>query len=208
MPVALSGCATLQENRTACRATAAGIGAVAGGLTAGFGVGSIDLSSSKETGAIAAGAAGGAAVGAVLGLVAAHWACPEPQPAPPPPVAEPQPPPAAGTKIVTLDAPHFDFDRAELRPSGRATVDEAVAYLREHPDVRVAAEGHTDAIGSEAYNLRLSERRATTVRDYMIEQGIAPDRIVARGYGKARPIADNDTPEGRAQNRRVDIVVE
>ena len=72
----------------------------------------------------------------------------------------------------------------------------------------VVVEGHTDSIGSDAYNMKLSQRRAATVRDYMVENGISPSRIKTEAFGKTKPIASNKTAAGRAQNRRVDIVAQ
>ena len=74
--------------------------------------------------------------------------------------------------------------------------------------LRVSVEGHTDSIGSDAYNQRLSERRAKAVRDYMVEQGIDTDRIATHGWGEAKPVATNKTEEGRAQNGRVEIIAQ
>jgi outer membrane protein OmpA-like peptidoglycan-associated protein len=204
--VMASGCATLKANPTVCRWTSVAIG---GAVGAGAGAGAtstLDLSDDDEAGGIAAGAVGGFVLGALAGAVAGYFLCHEPpaEPAPPPPPA-PEPPPAAGTKIETLAGPHFAFDRAELTPEGRARVDRAVGVLRQHPTLGVLVVGYTDSIGSDAYNLRLSERRAGAVRDHMVAQGIEAGRIEASGRGKADPVADNATPEGRAQNRRVEI---
>jgi len=80
--------------------------------------------------------------------------------------------------------------------------------MKDKPSMKVSVEGHTDSVGSEAYNRRLSERRARAVRDYMVENGISPSRIATRGFGKSRPVASNETAEGRAQNRRVEIIAE
>jgi len=124
-------------------------------------------------------------------------------PAPPPP-----PPPPAPRKIETISGPNFDFDKVHLRPAGEAKVDHAVKLMQENPNLRVVAEGYTDSIGSDAYNQKLSERRAGTVRDYMVSKGISASRITTRGFGKARPVASNQTAEGRAENRRVEISAE
>jgi OOP family OmpA-OmpF porin len=185
------------------------MGGVAGGAGAGAGVSELDLESEDRAGAIAGATAGGLALGAVVGLVVGRFLCEPPPPPPPPPPAPPAeaPPPPAGARIASLAGPHFAFDEATLTAEGRERVEEAAKFLREHPDLRVSVDGYTDAIGSDAYNLRLSERRARTVRDHLVEQGIAESRIQVRGLGKARPVADNRTPEGRAQNRRVEIVV-
>ncbi len=73
--------------------------------------------------------------------------------------------------------------------------------------MKIEIAGHTDSVGSEMYNLRLSEARANAVRDYLIQHGISPDRLIAKGYGESRPIAPNTTREGRAKNRRVEFTV-
>jgi len=123
---------------------------------------------------------------------------------PPPPPA----PPAKGTKIATVGSANFDFNRAEVNPSGRDILDHAVKVLRDNPGLRVTVEGHTDSVGSAAYNQKLSERRAQAVKRYLVRQGIDPSRITTEGYGKSRPIASNETEEGRAQNRRADIIAD
>ena len=131
-----------------------------------------------------------------------------PPPPPPPAVAAPPPPPAKGTKIATVGAANFDFDKATIKPSGRDVLDGAVKTLRDNPSLHVVVEGHTDSIGSDAYNQKLSERRAKAVRDYLVREGIDASRITTRGYGKSRPVASNDTAEGRAQNRRAEIIAD
>jgi OOP family OmpA-OmpF porin len=103
---------------------------------------------------------------------------------------------------------HFDFNKANIRPGDAAVLDEAAATLKAHPDVTVDVNGYCDAIGSVEYNLKLSERRAYAVVNYLAEQGIPTDRLVPHGYGKTNFVAPNDTPEGRAQNRRVELVPE
>src|SRR5204862_6239001 len=80
--------------------------------------------------------------------------------------------------------------------------------MKGEPAMVVVVEGHTDAVGSDAYNMKLSQRRADTVRDYMVKNGITPSRIKTEAFGKTRPIASNKTAEGRAQNRRVEIVAQ
>lgn len=82
-----------------------------------------------------------------------------------------------------------------------------MAFFREHPQRTVLIEGYTDSRGSDAYNLGLSERRAEAVQDFLLENGISPDRVRARGYGKAYPVASNATEAGRLQNRRVEVVI-
>ena len=100
---------------------------------------------------------------------------------------------------------HFAFDSAELTAEDKAALDKAAARLQELQFVEGVAKGYTDSTGEEAYNQKLSERRAQAVVDYLAAQGVAAGRIKAVGYGPADPVADNSTEEGRAQNRRVTI---
>jgi OmpA-OmpF porin, OOP family len=101
---------------------------------------------------------------------------------------------------------HFDFDKYNIRPGDAAVLDEAASTLKAHPDVNVDVNGYTDAIGSEEYNLRLSERRADAVVTYLGQQGISQSRLIPHGFGKTNFVASNDTAEGRAQNRHVELV--
>ncbi len=100
---------------------------------------------------------------------------------------------------------NFDFDKSNIRPDARPILDEAIRVLQEERDVEVSVEGHTDAIGSIPYNQRLSERRANSVADYLSRGGIRRSRLHTVGYGKTRPVATNETADGRAQNRRVEL---
>jgi len=182
------------------------IGATAGGVAGGVAENNADrhATNSERGAAIGGGIVAGGLVGAILG----HAICDPMKEAPPPPpvVAQAPPPPPPVKPIVTLHGPQFDFDKATLKPDGKRLVDEAVRLMKEKPDLRVSVEGHTDSIGGEAYNQRLSERRAKAVRDYMVSEGIDASRITTRGFGKSKPIASNSTKEGRAENRRVEIL--
>ncbi|MGH9835347.1 MAG: OmpA family protein, partial [Blastocatellia bacterium] len=111
--------------------------------------------------------------------------------------------------IVNLSDVYFDFDKATLKPGAKEKLSKLTGILLAYPgNYRIEIEGHTDSIGSDEYNQRLSESRAMTVRDYMTQAGLPADRIVAtRGFGKARPVVTNDTPEGRQINRRVEIII-
>jgi OOP family OmpA-OmpF porin len=119
-------------------------------------------------------------------------------------------------ETITLGADaYFAFDKATLKPEGQSKLDQLAQDLRRVESVRsIQIVGHTDSIGTEAYNLRLSERRAITVKDYLVSRGVNPSIITAYGVGEADPIAPNtlpdgqDNPAGRAQNRRVEITVE
>ena len=99
----------------------------------------------------------------------------------------------------------FDFDSDVLRPESTPVLEEIRATLAEHVELEVVIEGHTDSQGEDAYNLSLSERRAQAVVAYLVTNGIAESRLSAAGKGETEPVADNDSPEGRAQNRRVVI---
>lgn len=103
----------------------------------------------------------------------------------------------------------FDFDSSDLRPAHYAEIERVAEFMREHPETSAQLEGHTDSRGTEAYNQALSERRAYSVRDYLIDEAMLdPRRITAVGHGESRPVADNSTDEGRQRNRRVEAVVE
>jgi len=108
-------------------------------------------------------------------------------------------------KPLILRGVNFATAKAVLLDDSRLILDRVAASLTAHPDVRIEVAGHTDSQGTDAYNLKLSEQRANAVRNYLIEMGVDADRLVARGYGETRPIADNNTPEGRAENRRVEL---
>ena len=111
--------------------------------------------------------------------------------------------------IVNLSDVLFDFNQASLRPGAREKLSKLAGILLAYPGpYHMEVEGHTDAIGSQDYNQKLSEDRAQSVSNYLLKAGIASDRILAvRGFGKLRPVTTNDTPEGRQMNRRVEIVI-
>jgi outer membrane protein OmpA-like peptidoglycan-associated protein len=133
---------------------------------------------------------------------------PPPAPAPPAAVAAaPEAPPPAKKKLV-LRSVHFDYDKANIRTDAVPVLNEAVEILKEEGTVAIVVEGHTDGIGSDAYNLKLSRRRADAVRGYLTEHGIAASRIRTEGFGKSKPVASNENADGRAQNRRVELRVE
>ena len=152
-------------------------------------------------------------LGGGVGAVAGHYICdpiiPPPPPAPvvaeAPPPPPPPPPPAPQERIV-LRGVHFDFNRYNIRPDAAPILDEAADILSKHPDVTVDVNGYCDIIGSYRYNLRLSDRRAGAVARYLEGKGIARSRLVTHGYGKTHFVASNHTSEGRAQNRRVELV--
>jgi OOP family OmpA-OmpF porin len=169
-----------------------------------------------------------ASVGLALG-----WGPPRPAPKveEPPPPPPPPPPPAkcsdedgdgvcdaddkcpatpAGTTVDKVGCPCsqkltvlFDFDKSELRPESITELERVVKFMNDVPFATALIEGHTDSIGTEAYNLALSDRRAKAVFDYLTSRGVNPDRLKSKGFGESQPVAPNDTAEGRQLNRRV-----
>src|SRR5712691_4783241 len=196
-----SGCALRDRKWGTCAVAGGIIGATVGGVTGGVAVNnSKEHPRNVERGAaIGGGIAGGGLIGALLGRAI----CDPEKEAPPPP-----PPPAKAEPLVTLHGPQFDFNKATLKPAGKKMVDGAVTVMKDKPSMKVSVEGHTDSIGSDTYNQKLSERRAQAVRDYMVSQGIDAARISVKGWGKTKPIASNKTEAGRAENRRVEIIPE
>lgn len=109
--------------------------------------------------------------------------------------------------IVNLPDILFDFDRSTLRQEARETLSRVAGILLVSPQHLLSVEGHTDSVGDDEYNLKLSWERAQAVRSYLIQAGLSADLIRAEGFGESKPIASNDTPGGRQQNRRVEIVI-
>lgn len=151
----------------------------------------------------------GPAIGSTVGATAAALLChyPDREPvAEPEPMPEPAPPPPPEFETVTLSSDvNFAFDSAQLQPQAESRLNEVAATLRQNPEVRVTIAGHTDAIGSNEYNRDLSQRRADSVKSYLMSRGIDGNRMRTIGYGEERPVATNETPAGRAENRRVEI---
>jgi OmpA-OmpF porin, OOP family len=138
-------------------------------------------------------------------------AAPAPAPAPamkPAPAPAPKAAPKPVKEKVTMAAEtNFDFDKATLKPEGKSKLDDLVGKLKAVNLEVVIAIGHTDSIGSKAYNQKLSLRRASAVKAYLVSKGIEANRIYTEGKGETQPVADNKTKEGRAKNRRVEIEV-
>lgn len=112
-----------------------------------------------------------------------------------------------GAVLLRLENVNFEFNKARITPESEQVLDQAVQMLGANPNITVSVDGHTDSIGSERYNLRLSQRRAEAVRDYLVSRGISAGRLAPVGKGESAPIASNKTAEGRSQNRRVEFVV-
>jgi len=133
---------------------------------------------------------------------------PPPAPAPAPVAPAPAPAPKPVTEKVTFAADvFFDFDKAVLKPEGKARLDDLVSKLGGTTLEVIIAIGHTDAVGGDAYNQALSVRRAEAVKAYLVSKGIEPNRIYTEGKGKKQPIASNATDAGRAKNRRTEIEI-
>jgi outer membrane protein OmpA-like peptidoglycan-associated protein len=109
--------------------------------------------------------------------------------------------------IVSMPDVLFDFNKYTLKPEARERLAKISGIVLAYPDLKLDIEGHTDSIGSDEYNQTLSEKRADSVRGYLISSGVVPDHVSAVGLGKSNPVADNNTSAGRALNRRVDMVV-
>jgi len=129
-----------------------------------------------------------------------------PAPAVPPAAVVPPAPPVASKVTFAADA-FFDFDKSVLKPEGRAKLDDLTSKIKGVNLEVIIAVGHTDSIGSDAYNQRLSVRRAEAVKAYLVSKGIERNRVYTEGKGEKQPVADNRTKEGRAKNRRVEIEV-
>ena len=197
----ISGCATNPYQGTQSRtATGATIGAVAGGV-----LGRAVSSPGDRTTGVLVGAAVGATVGGLIGHQMDQQEAELRRQ-------------MQGTGVdivregdtIRLQAPEnitFDTNRADIKPQFRPVLDQLVYSVAQYPDTIIRIEGHTDSVGSAAYNQTLSENRALSVRSYLIQNGVAPSRIEAIGFGMTRPIASIDTAEGRAQNRRVEILI-
>lgn len=207
--LALAGCATTPQNGTGTEGdtnrTAAGavIGGIIGGILA-------NNTGDRSTGRTAVGVIGGAVVGGAIGNAMDKKEEKIRQIS-----AESD---AKGMEVERLredllrvsvsSEASFGFDRSDLRPEFKPTLNKVAGVLRDDPNVRITIIGFTDSIGSEEYNQRLSMRRAQATADYLVSQGVSQSQIMVQGLGEAEPRASNDTAEGRAQNRRVEIYLQ
>jgi len=112
-----------------------------------------------------------------------------------------------GIKITFDSNVMFDVDRAQVKDGFKSELAELAVILNKYEDTNILLQGHTDSTGPEDYNLELSRRRAQSVDDYLTTQAVSPGRFEIEGYGESMPIASNDTPEGRQQNRRVEVAI-
>ena len=119
----------------------------------------------------------------------------------------PAPAPAVATKVTYAADAFFDFDKSVLKPEGKAKLDDLVSKVQGVNLEVIIAVGHTDSIGTDAYNQKLSVRRSEAVKAYLVSKGIEKNRVYTEGKGELQPVADNKTKDGRAKNRRVEIEV-
>jgi outer membrane protein OmpA-like peptidoglycan-associated protein len=110
-------------------------------------------------------------------------------------------------KSYRINDIYFEFNSFDLTPESKPVLDQLIVFLAENQQISIQIQGHTDNIGNDASNLKLSENRAESVYNYLVEQGITKDRLTYKGFGKSLPVAGNDTEEGRAKNRRTVFVI-
>lgn len=151
----------------------------------------------------------GVGVGLNFGGGARQVAAVEPTPEPAPaPIVDTEPEPAPELVRVELDV-KFDFDKSRVREESYSDIKNLADFMQQYPQTTTTVEGHTDSVGTDQYNQRLSERRAEAVRNVLVnEYGVQGNRVNSVGYGESRPVADNSTEEGRQINRRVEAEVE
>ena len=132
---------------------------------------------------------------------------PAPKAAAPAPAPAPAPQAPAASKVTYAADAFFDFDKATLKPAGKAKLDDLVGKVKGINLEVIIAVGHTDSVGSDVYNQKLAVKRAESVKAYLVSKGIEKNRIYTEGKGEKQPVADNKTNEGRGKNRRVEIEV-
>ena len=133
---------------------------------------------------------------------------PPPAPTPPPPAPAPPPPPPPPKPAPVFENIYFNENKTNIDPVAAKALDRDGAMLKENPDIKVEIGGHTDSLGSEKANQKMSEKRAESVKKYLMDKfNIPGDRMIVKGYGSKKPIADNGTKEGRVKNRRVELKI-
>jgi len=125
----------------------------------------------------------------------------------PAPAAPPAPSPSPARQPISFHSMLFEFDKSNLTPETKAELDRIAKIMQDDPNVMLELQGNTDSVGTDAYNKALGERRAKAVFDYLKSKGINPNRLKMVSFGESKPVASNATDAGRAQNRRVDLVI-
>ncbi len=200
-----AGCgATRTATLPQCALAGAATGLVAGGAVGGLEGGGFDFNDSVTGAGIGVGA------GALIGLAVCAMIPLEEEEVVEVIAPEPEPltaPAQVYKKKIVLRGSNFAFDSANLSPAAQDLLREDIVDLKEHTSLKIRIEGYTDSIGSEAYNLSLSEKRANSVKGYLVAEGIAADRILTIGFGEQYPVTSNEREEGRAKNRRAEIKI-
>jgi outer membrane protein OmpA-like peptidoglycan-associated protein len=217
--ISLSGCAMSKSKRDGVTLGAMVGAIVGGGVGAGVGP-EFRHKGTDEDDERAAGIAIGVGAGAIIGGLIGYALASDEEAPPPPPPAEPAPraaepaPRAAEPEParIILRGVNFDYNKSNIKSEFVPILDEAAQTLKDNPDINVRISGHTDSIGTDDYNQRLSERRAQAVKQYLVSKGIASSRLSTEGRGEREPVAQNtkggrDNPEGRAMNRRAELTV-
>jgi outer membrane protein OmpA-like peptidoglycan-associated protein len=191
------GCASSNDDPNARAKRGAGVGAAAGAVVGAV----IGNQGGNNRGGAVIGAAAGAAIGAAVG----HRMDKQQQELQQIPGVEVTRPSEGQIDVRLTSDILFDVDSSSLRPESRATLRDLATNFRQYPDEIIDIGGHTDSTGTTDHNQMLSERRAGSVRDFLVDEAVPSSRNTARGYGESMPKASNDTPEGRQLNRRVEI---
>lgn len=133
---------------------------------------------------------------------------PPPEPPPPPPPPKPKRVEVTADKIVIKEKIQFDVDKATIKPESHSLLNEIVSVIKENKQIRrLSIEGHTDSDGSDRYNQKLSDNRSASVKKYLVDHGIDEGMLDSKGHGESKPIASNDTEEGKEKNRRVEFLI-
>lgn len=133
---------------------------------------------------------------------------PPPEPPPPPPPPKPKRVVVTADKIEITEKIQFDVDKATIKEESHSLLDEIVSVIKANPHIRkISIEGHTDSDGTDKYNQKLSDNRAASVKTYLVEHGISDSMLSSKGWGESKPMADNETPEGKEKNRRVEFII-
>ena len=198
----MSSCTAVQNANNTQKG--AGIGAVAGGVIGGILGNNIGKGGNTALGAVIGAAVGGAA-GGVIGNKMDKQAQKIEQVLPGAEVVRTE----EGINLILDENSRvtFDYNKASLTSTAKTNLDKLVEVFNEYPDTNLLIVGHTDNVGSQNYNLPLSQKRAQSVKDYLVGKGISSSRLTSKRKGLEEPIADNSTAEGRAQNRRVEIAI-